>query len=214
MPYNQEVHSLSNDHSERWPARCCVPAFVAAAVRQLSGERLGMRDLAHRLGVVVAPTDANPFDLPVRAVEPGAQVPVVLTLIPRVLQEISPDLAFRHLPLSHVTLGLYEDVVLEFWKRGSVVGLGLDYRELSSAEGAAAPLKHVVRLTQFDPQDRRYIFCLDDEAGGDDAKRVRWDSLEIASRRINDGFWIIGRRGTLHVPWTPSSSGETSTAAS
>ena len=48
---------------QQWPPYCCVPAFVAVAVRKYGVPAMGPAEIAARVGVYVGVDDENPFQL-------------------------------------------------------------------------------------------------------------------------------------------------------
>ncbi len=143
-----------------WPPHCCVPAFLGCAVARLAGDSGALKDkeirrkLATAVRVTVGPTDANPWALQVSSdvkewgVTPEA-AKMRLELVESVLG-VEHNLVLDFVKFNMVPFEFYEDEVTQFSRRGAVVGISFDYRELVrlSADGTEFHLtRHVARLT-------------------------------------------------------------------
>ena len=118
------------------------------------------------------------------------------------LCELEVSVAFRHVRLQEVTLGLYEDVLREALDRGLVVGLGVDHSRLASDARLSQAL-HVFRVVTF--KDRQVIL-FDDSRECDPPEFARsWDEVERAVLSTSDGFWLFGPAPALALsntlPW-------------
>jgi 5-amino-6-(D-ribitylamino)uracil---L-tyrosine 4-hydroxyphenyl transferase len=176
-----------------WPPFCCVAAFVAASLEKLGHAHIDRKKIALELGISVAPTSHNPWNLQVEAnpLLQGLTVAAAETRIPRLLMAFDPKLSFRHVPLNHILLGLVEDFIDQATRQGRVLGIGYDANRLDGA--GTGVTRHVARLEPTEGGEAAVI--LDDSASRPPSPRVvRWSDLLPATNAIHDGFWIIGHR--------------------
>jgi hypothetical protein len=194
-----ELLSDSNGNVQ-WPAQCCVPAFVYAALRIKGIAFQNPATLPLRLGVCVGPDDANPLGLPV--VEEGKDhvhgvaAKAVEPLIQALLTDMMIPMFFRYLPVNKVPLDLYEDIVIDALKEDLVVGLGVDVSQLWTISRGNKAL-HVFRVLSL-LQGKITLF--DDSAECTPAKIVcDWEVIEQGMLSARGGFWIFGDRAALDL---------------
>lgn len=203
-----------------WPAQCCVPAFFAASVTALvtsgnTGDNCSTRcRLAEITGVTLSPEDSNPWNLPMSEDSNnwGVSAAKATATFPAVCAYIAPDskLQFEIRPFNEIPFELYENEVLDFTRRGAMVGISFDNAALQSRMGREVPRRrghHVVRLTPIGNEREREPNVLSDRfkfdyAGSlwvfDDTHELReqesfveWRSLLYASRSVRGGLWIV-----------------------
>lgn len=202
-----------------WPAHCCVPAFLGAAVGALAQPVIAdscdtRRVLAHLTQATLPSEDVNPWGLPTSD-EPddwGVTPSKALATFPEVAAFLNAraDLVFEICPFNEVPFGLYEDAVSDLIAGGAVVGISFDHAQLRSEMGLSEPesrAHHVARLTPFPEESGRepnvssaafgfdydgalWVFDDSGELSGDDAL-VDWASLLRASRRVGGGLWVV-----------------------
>jgi hypothetical protein len=206
----------------RWPAQCCVPAFLGAATAALApaavsiGDDGTRRQLAELTGVTLAPEDANPWALPTseKSSAWGVSAAGAMAAFHGVHELLAPgsELRFEIRALNEIPFGLFEDAIIDLGGDGAVVGISFDYVELQSRMGRPEPLRrahHVVRLTpleqeraqepnvlslsfRFDYDGSLWVFDDSGELAEDDA-RMDWRALIYASRSVDGGLWIVSR---------------------
>jgi hypothetical protein len=185
-----------------WPPFCCAAAFVVAALEKLGHSNIERESLARRLEIAVAPASRNPWGLKVE-VDPNSQgltVAAATDRIPRVLKAYNPELSFRHLYLSQITLGLVEDVLVQADRQGCVVGIGYDFNRLGAQ--STAERRHVARIEPA--ADSEHVVILDDSVSRSPLRQmVRWFELLPAVNAINDGYWLIGTRAQMSLDYAP-----------
>ena len=186
---------------EPWPPYCCVPAFIAAALRALGSPSLDRQQLAHALDTRVGPGCDNPWGLAVEAnpLLRGVTVAIAKVRIPLLLQECGSGLHFRHVPFDYVMLRLYAELLEQAVSAGAVVGFGLNY---SQYVGKSDVWRHVCRYAGTD--DGEHLLLVDDSAGeGAASLRLSWPDVEVAVRDVGDGFWLIGPLTIMSVKHAP-----------
>jgi hypothetical protein len=192
----------SERHLGAWPPFCCVAAFVAASLEKLGHTNVDRESLAHNLGIAVAPTCRNPWHLRVET-DPnrqGLSVASATVAIPRVLKTHDPELSFRHVRLSEVTLGLIEDVLVQATHQGCVVGIGYDISRLRA--NGATEMRHVTRIEAA--AESEYAVILDDSDSYPPRPwTIKWFDLLPAVNAANDGYWLIGTRAQLYLSAAP-----------
>jgi hypothetical protein len=185
-----------------WPPRCCVPAFVYAALARngISADPLSLPCL---LGVEVSIGDKNPLGLPVSQNGTwGMTSEAANGRINRLFQELGLPLAFRHVPFNEIALESYENVLEQAFSRSVVVGIGLNYNLLANVT-RVEPVRHVIRVIS----NRGSNLKLFDDSLEHSCSEftVPWDKIERAVLNILDGYWLIGRRPALALdhtlPW-------------
>lgn len=185
----------------RWPPQCCVPAFVHAALL-MHGVTIAHPDvLPGILGVRVRPDDDNPLSLPAADAEnpPGVAAARADATINRLLRDLATPLRSRRIPFSHVSLGLWEDVLDAALSRSITVGLGLDYGVLIGRLNDRSA-QHVLRVVERIP---RALHLFDDSGESTPSSfTVDLDRVERAALAISDGFWMIGPAQELDLPGT------------
>jgi hypothetical protein len=186
---------------QRWPPRCCVPAFLFAA---LSTRKIVIREpqlLARALGVKVAKGDANPLDLPIaQPSEPsGVSSSHAAQTISNFLRDMNSPIRFRHIKLNEITFGLYEDVLGEALKRGVAAGIGVDCANLYADQAMETSL-HVFRVVRLKANE---ITLVDDSHETRPSEfTLPWIRAERASLAASDGFWLVGNFNDLVLPHT------------
>jgi hypothetical protein len=187
--------------TDSWPPGCCVPAFVAAALKIFGHTIVERRLLAHQIGIKISPGIWNPWNLPI---QPDPDLAGLLPSeaeerLPKLLKEYDTPLSFRHIPFRFVTLGLWEGLFGQAHKRGCAVAVGLNNAMLQSEAGR---LRHVARiLPSIDP---RKIMVLDDSFGIPPREMTVYrELLERAVHSVDDGFWIIGTEDSLEFDLAP-----------
>lgn len=187
---------------EPWPSECCVAAFVVAALAQLGYSGTDRVGLARRLGTRVGPDKPNPWGLTVES-DPklvGVQVADAKRLVPPVLKEFNDDLCFRHVPFSKITLGLFAELLNQILSRGAIAGIGFNYAPFV---GRSDTLRHVVRI--IPTSDAEKVMLLDDTVGSPPREFLAtWAELIPQVHAVSDGFWIIGRRGSMRLDYAPA----------
>ena len=185
-----------------WPPFCCVAAFVAAALEKLGHLNIDRKSLARRFEIAVAPASSNPWGLRVET-DPNRQgltVAAAKDRIPRVLKTYDPELSFRHLYLSQITLGLVEEVLVQAHSQGCVVGIGYDFNHLGAPD--TAEMRHVARIEPA--ADSEHAVILDDsESRPPLRQRVGWFELLPAVNAIDDGYWLIGTQAQMGLAYAP-----------
>jgi dCTP deaminase len=183
---------------ERWPPHCCVPAFLHAALKELGHADIDPAKLATKIGVKVGPLDSNPFGLQVveSATARGVLPSVAVRTINVLLGEINSDFAFRHLRFNEIACDGEFEVLETALRRQLIVGVGLDYSHLDSS--VLPQTRHLMRISRAVEHD---IELADDFTGG--IQMRRWDHVELASKALLDGFWLIGPRNQLQFPLSP-----------
>jgi len=206
----------------RWPSRCCVPAFLGRATAALS-PRLAQPDsdelraaLARATGVILAPTDCNPWVLPTSSNDDDwgvtpAKAKAAFSSV-KTIVGVDDDLVLEIVPISHIGFELYEDAASDLAASGAIVAIAFDYSDLQPARSASASRQrafHVVRLTplgkeqdhkpnvlssefQFDYNGDIWVF--DDSLEMMPAESVvPWRALVRACRRIDGALWAVRR---------------------
>jgi hypothetical protein len=156
------------------------------------------------LGVRVGASDLNPLALPIakEGESKGLTVSDAKVGIRSVLAEISVALSFRHVPFNQIELGLYEDLLRYCIDRGLVVGLGLKW-QMIAGDGNNSETLHVVRVLGVEGDN---IVLFDDSMECDPPSLTRpWVDVERAVLAAQDGFWIMGEKGNLVLPYGPDS---------
>lgn len=182
-----------------WPPQCCAIAFISKARELLLHDRFDPKVIAHGLDVRVGPGDNNPWKLNVEnnAHLQGARPSDLQNKWGEVFGS-APLFSFRHIPFSTVSFGLYWEVGAEALASGLVVGLGFDYSCISGGNSAS----HVCRVeaitqTKGDSYD---VSIVDDFQNG--LRRIeRSETLEPAVRSVEGGFWLVGDRAKMHLPY-------------
>lgn len=211
--------SLRADDERLWPAQCCVPAFLYAAVSSLAQRVLPegpvtRRALARLMGVTLSPDDANPWGLPTSSLPSdwGVSPAQALEVFPAVaaLLGAQADLVLGIRPMDEIPFRLYEDELLELGAKNAVVAVSFDHAALRSRMGRSQPrdrAHHVARLTPMPRDSDREptifspafgldyegpVWLFDDsgELSSGDAL-VDWASLVLASRTAGGGFWTV-----------------------
>ena len=184
-----------------WPPRCCVPAFVYAALREQGIFVQEPRHLPCLLGVRVAKTDFNPFALDVvdGAAVAGISPSHADTRINELLRRHGTSSSFRHILLREIPFGLYRDVFDEAIRREVTVGLGLECTELL----IDAPRETRLHLVRGIGRAERTIAMVDDSGQLRPGPfELPWDDVVNAMFKAGDGFWLIGPRKSLELPYT------------
>src|SRR5208337_438145 len=175
-----------------WPPQCCVPAFLYAALKSNGVAVKPPAALPARLGVRVSPGDANPFKLPV-AIPPepsGVTVAEITKRITAILQQLNPDLGFRHLRLKEIPFELYEVFLEKALRIGLTVGVGVNYANFLSARRSRDPTLHVFRVISVITNT---VTLFDDSGECKPGKVIEnWVTIERAALSADDGFWLVG----------------------
>lgn len=177
--------------NERWPAHCCVPAFVHAALRANDIHLKEPASLPILLGVHVGADDNNPLDLPIAKTDDvrGVTVSVAERLIQALLDDLKLPIFFRYIPFNEIPLGLYEDVLQETLNMSFIVGLGVDVSKLNIARCQDKAL-HVFRVVNF---NQNYVTLFDDSLECSPPELTcAWDEVERSILAANGGFWLLG----------------------
>lgn len=202
------MHAIHD--SGPWPPRCCVPAFVHKVLEANGFFTLDRSRLARALGVVVAPTDENPFGLQTddAARNWGILLCDAEQRINQLLASESTSLAFRHISFNTIMFGLYDEVLQAAIAKKCHVGIGLDSSmvRISTSVGSNGPITnrtraqelHVVRVLQMRSES---VLVIDDSTSAD-SFWLEWPVLESATRPFDGGYWIIGRPEDLQFPHT------------
>jgi hypothetical protein len=177
------------------------------------------RDLAVAVGVVVGPTDANPWGLPVSndAEKWGVKVENIKGSLEPVESVLGCHRGFtlEVINFDSIPFQLYEDAVIDLSHRRVIVGISFDYPEL---RGAAAvpksethPGRHVARLTPSPGDEKKEpnihsldfksdytgdIWLFDDSGEMDDSDSlVSWPRLVRACWAVGGGLWSVREAG-------------------
>ena len=152
----------------RWPAQCCVPAFLIAAMRRYAADNLLVLDdksariAAHTIGVIVGPSDPNPWGLPTsdHSDEHGVTVERAMDNFERLLEqfEMRERLRLAVVPLNTITFELYENALIELSKDGTTIAIAFSYPDLIEGHGARtstllAAGRHLCRLTPLSAKE-------------------------------------------------------------
>lgn len=185
----------------RWPACCCVAAFVEVALQQLGYWPIDRASIAHKLGIRVGPDDDNPWGLPIElnAYLRGLPVREAEKSIPSVLREFSTDLDFKHIPFNKIILGLHIELFGQATKQNCIVGVGFNRARFINTSKV---LCHVVRIAPS--KNPEIVLMIDDSIGSPNPEQIRWSDLEPAVADIKDGFWIIGKKTSLSFDFNTS----------
>lgn len=188
-------------NNERWPAHCCVPAFVYAA---LCANGIDLREptlLPARLGVHVGADDDNPLDLPIAETNNvrGVTVAVAEQLIQVLIDDLELPVFFRYLPFNKIPFGLYEDVLQDALNKGFIVGLGVDVSKLNVSHCQDKAL-HVFRVIGF---NHKHVTLFDDSRECTPPQlTLVWDDVERSVLSAEGGFWLLSPKAAtmrLHV---------------
>lgn len=185
----------------RWPAHCCVPAFVYAALNINGIDFLEPASLPSLLGVHVGPDDDNPLGLPLAEMDDdrGVTVTVAERMIQAMLDELELPIFFRYLPFKEIPLGLYEDVLSDALNKGLVIGLGVDVSKLSIAQCQDKAL-HVLRVVN---SNYKYVMLFDDSYEFVPPELIcTWDEVERSVLAAKGGFWLFGPKIALSLVHT------------
>jgi hypothetical protein len=191
--------------NERWPAHCCVPAFVHAALRASGIDLKEPASLPALLGVHVGANDENPLDLQIAETDDarGVTVAVAEKSIQALLDDLKLSISFRYLPFNEIPLSLYEDVLQDALNKGFIVGLGADVSQLD-IENCQGKALHVFRVVGFNYNS---ITLFDDayECYPPELTRA-WHEVERSVLAAESGFWIFGPKAELALTFTQFSS--------
>src|SRR5690242_7653658 len=130
-----EQMNKSTDRSAAWPAQCCVPAFLWRAIQWFAARpdlntEPWKRRAAECLGVVVGPTDSNPWDLPISddpeqwGVTPPRAAERFAGL--ESLAGLGMSLDLEIVRANEIPFSLYEDAIVDLGRAGAVVAIGYD----------------------------------------------------------------------------------------
>ncbi len=131
---------------QQWPPYCCVPAFVAVAVRKYGVPAMGPAEIAARVGVYVGVDDENPFQLRIteRADQKGIDPRRAAITINKMLAELKTGLAFRHVQLNEIAVEAGREVLKEALQNAVTVGVGVDYSRVD--RNAPPKSRHLLRV--------------------------------------------------------------------
>jgi hypothetical protein len=184
-----------------WPAQCCVPAFIHAALVHFGITNLVPEALPSILGVRVRPDQENPLGLALAndAYPPGISGADAEREVNRVCRDLGLPIRLRRVPLNSIAFDLWEDVLVAALESGAAVGVGLDYHVLTGADSLRSA-QHVLRVVSL----REDTFELFDDSGEmvPPHSYVGGDRLHRAIVAIPDGLWIVGRKRDLALPLT------------
>ena len=176
-----------------WPAHCCVPAFVSAALAHQQEEPPPPGDLARMLDVRVPTGSPNPFALLVSE-EPnrfGVSPAVAFPRLGALLERRYPALAGSHLTIDQIPFRMAPEACEQFVAAGVTVGIGLDNGLVG--ENRLMGTRHVLRVTGT---SSLRVDLMDDSEDGVQLS-IDWADAEKASLAVNDGFWLIGHQDHL-----------------
>lgn len=184
-----------------WPPECCVPAFVHNAM-VVKGVALDVPDiLPSKLGVRVRPDQDNPLGLALAddRYPPGIRSADAEQDINRCFVELGITLRFRHIMFLAIALGLWEEVLDVALARSVVVGLGVDFGVLMKRT-STSPAEHVQRVISRNGDRLELV----DDSGETIPARysASTDQISRAVLAIPDGFWMIGAKHDLQLPYT------------
>lgn len=188
-----------------WPPQCCVAAFVHAAFVQFGVECPYPETIPGILGVRVRPDQPNPLGLALAdALHPaGIRGADAEREINRMCREIGSPLRLRRVPFGTIVEELWMDVLDDALSRRAVVGLGVDYHTLMTTESPERSAQHVLRVLERLEE----TLSLFDDSGESVPPSFTVDpaQVRVASRRINDGLWIMNPGKDLNfkhtLPW-------------
>jgi len=123
----------------------------------------------------------------------GVSVRSATKTIPRLLDKVAPDLCFHHVPFRAIAFDLFDEFFYDVIRTGAAVGVGFDPSKLITKFRST---RHVARAT---PTEQRSLVSLDDSR--DFHARVTWEELERAVAAVDDGYWLLARRGSLHFKY-------------
>jgi hypothetical protein len=185
--------------NERWPAHCCVPAFVHAALCANGIDLKEPATLPGLLGVHVGADDENPLDLPIAETDDarGVTVTVAERLIQVLIDDLGLPVFFRYLPFNEIPFSLYEDVLQDALNKGFIVGLGVDVSKLNISHCQDKAL-HVFRVIGF---NHKHVTLFDDSRECYPPQfTFAWDEVERSVLSAKGGFWLLGPKPMqLHV---------------
>jgi hypothetical protein len=184
-----------------WPPECCVPAFVHAAMVAKNVALPEPDALPGILGVRVRADQDNPLGLALadQYHPPGIRAVDAEREINRLFTKLGLQLQCRRIPFLEVGFGLWEEVLDVALARDLVLGLGVDFSVLMQ-RSTQRSAQHVLRvLTHVD--DRLEVV---DDSGEATQDRffVTTDRASMAVLAIPDGFWMIGEKQCLQLPFT------------
>jgi len=173
---------------KKWPERCCVAAFVWAAILNLCCVSVDRQQLARRLGIRVGPNDDNPWGLPVaKSGTTGLTVAEATEAIPLIVCEYR--LFFRHVPFNTIAFEQFPETLHHAVSRRHVAGVGLDYSVVSGRGRQHSA--HVMRCRLG--ETGRCVVLVDDSTGFPAVcHELQWHELEAAVHAVDGGYWIIG----------------------
>lgn len=189
------------DPTRSWPPECCVPAFLHAAMSVMGFTVPFPEALPGILGVRVRPDQENPLGLALAndRYPPGIRAVDAEREINRLFAELQLPLCFHRIPFLHVEFGLWEDVLDAAFKRDVVVGLGVDFSILMRRT-AARSSQHVLRVLS---RKGNHLYVVDDSGETTPSHfKVTNDRASEAVLAIPDGFWMIGDKKKLRLPFT------------
>jgi hypothetical protein len=186
--------------TETWPPRCCVPAFVEAAIRHFGIAPPDRKLIAKRLSVAVMSSDPNPWGFPIvnDIRDAGVKPREAVIRINELLRKHASTLRCRHVPFSTIAFGLYEEVLAQALERDVSVGIGLDWRIID--HHCLDTARHLIRVLEFKTSSAVLV----DDSYCDDSSpwTVDLPTLEQSVNAVSDGFWMVGPVSALSFAYT------------
>lgn len=186
--------------TEKWPPRCCVPAFVEAAIRHFRITPPNRQLIAEQLSVAVMSADPNPWKFPIvnDIKDTGVKPSEAVLRINELLREHASTLRCRRVPFSTIAFGLYAEVLTQALERNVSIGIGLDWRFIDRQCRDTA--RHLTRVLDFKTSSAVLI----DDSYCDNSQHWTIDiaTLERSVNAVSDGFWIVGPISALSFTYT------------